>query len=211
MHTITLSKHNAEDAAATAVEYLQEGGVVLVPTDTAYALAADAANEEAVKKVFEMKGRPDEKAASVVVADREQAEAVGTLGTEAVLLWETFMPGPLTLVVPYRGKDLALDVTHEGRTIGLRCPGDELTRAIAERLGRPFTATSANRSGHPPSYDPAEYLDSISDERLAPHLVLDAGRLPIRPVSTVVTTDPAVQVLREEAIPAAAIMDALGG
>ncbi len=210
MKTVTLSDRNQDEAVATAIEFLQDGAVVLVPTDTAYALAADAVNVQAVERVLELKGRPAEKAAiSVVVADRAQAEEFAVFNPEAARLWDTFLPGPLTLVLPVAEKvNLAQPVTDQRRTVGIRHPEYEFCSLVAERLGRPFTATSANRSGELPAYSVEEFLSQLPEDGLAPHLVIDAGSLPIRPVSTVVRVTDTVEVLREGAIPVADIMKA---
>lgn len=210
MNRLTLTEHNHEEAAAVATEYLAEGGVVMVPTDTAYALAADATNEEAVEAVFRMKGRPQTKSASVVVSDRAMAESLARFSAPAIRLWDAFLPGPLTLVLPVADAALAPSVTHEGKTLGLRYPKLEVATMIAERLGHPYTATSANLAGHPPAYDPDEFLESLPDKTNPPHLLIDGGTLPMVPVSTVVEVEATVKVLRESAIPEADIQSAVG-
>lgn len=208
--TIKLTDHNVEAAVTAAAEFLQEGGVVMLPTDTSYGLAADAANADAVRRIFELKGRPPTQAMSVVVPDRSSAEALGVFSPAAAKLWDRFMPGPLTLVLPVAQQTgLAEQVTDKGKTIGIRCPKKDLSILVAERFGRPFTATSANRSGQPPAYSPEEFLNSLPDDESL-HLVIDAGELPINSVSTVVKVTDRVLVLREGAIPAAVIMEAAG-
>lgn len=203
MKTIGLTGHNLEEAAATAAEFLSGGGVVMLPTDTAYALAADATNEAAVQTVFSLKGRADDQRLSVVVPTREQAGRLGTFSPPAERLWAVYMPGPLTLVVPLAdGAGLAPSVTG-GQSVGLRQVAHPFTQLLAERFGRPFTATSANRSGHPPAFQPGEFLEDLEQ---APHLLVDAGDLPINPVSTVVRVAAGkVEVLREGAIAASEI------
>lgn len=206
MKTIKLSKHNLADAAAVTVEFLQEGGVAVVPTDTSYGLAADAADESAIQALRQLKGRSEPQPLSIIVSDRAQAEQIGTFDAAAVALWDRFLPGPLTLVVPVaEGTDLAPEVISADRTIGIRYPDYHFAVAVAERFGRPYTATSANRAGQPPAYSVGEFLDSLPGNVL-PHLVVDAGTLPIRPVSTVVRAVGETAVLREGAIPRADIM-----
>lgn len=213
MVTKKLSQHNSEALAADSVEFLLEGGVVMLPTDTAYALAADATNKAAVAQVFDLKGRAQTKSTSVVVAGLAQARQVAEVSEVAEKLWTTFMPGPLTLVLPtHGGTGLAGPVTHQGRTVGIRCPDHEFARLVAERLERPYTATSANRTDHPPAYEPGEFLDALTEADLPPQLVIDEGLLPMRPVSTVVSLtgpDGRPEVLRAGAISEADIMGAL--
>ena len=210
MVTKNLSQHNSEELAADAVEFLLEGGVVMLPTDTAYALAADATNKPAVAQVFDLKGREQTKSVGVVVAGLAQARAIAEVSPVAERLWSAFMPGPLTLVLPtHGGTGLAGPVTHQGRTVGIRCPDHEFARLVAERLERPYTATSANITARPPAYEPGEFLDSLSEGDLPPQLVIDEGLLPMRPVSTVVSLtgpDGQPEILREGAISRADIM-----
>lgn len=212
MKTISLTHHNHDEAAAIAVDFLLGGGVVMLPTDTAYTVAADATNAEAVTAVQELKGREADNPFSVIVGSREQAEAIAQFSPEAAKLWAAFMPGPLTVVLPVaQNAGLARGVmasTGDTQTVGLRHPAYEFDTLIAERLERPFTATSANRNGNPPAYDLSEFLDSLPDT-LAPHCVIDAGTLEIRPVSTVVSVVGEVMVLREGAIPASRITEVL--
>jgi L-threonylcarbamoyladenylate synthase len=206
---ITLGKHNLEEAVATTVEFLIEGGVVLLPTDTSYGLAADAARAEAVDAVNRLKGRTGaDKAVSVIVSGRRQAEAIAEFDPAGLKLWEAFMPGPLTLVLPLsEGSGLK---HGSGDTVGLRYPDHDFSVQVAERFERPYTATSANRSGRPPAYEPDEFLDQLGVDDPLPHLVVDAGTLPMRPVSTVVEIlKTKAKVLREGAIPEADIEAAL--
>lgn len=210
MKTITLGRHNLDEVAATAVDYLLGGGVVVVPTDTSYGLAADATVAQAVELVLALKGRPSNRPLSVVVADRRQAEQLARFSAEAARLWDAFMPGPLTLVLPLApGARLSPPVTAGRQTVGLRQPDHNFTSLLAERFDRPYTATSANRSGQPPAYTTAEFLQSLPAD-VAPHLVVDAGPLPIGDVSTVVSVTDQLKVLREGAIPVAEIKAAVG-
>lgn len=211
MKTVKLTRSNHAETAAVAVEFLQEGGVAVVPTDTSYGLAADAANPAAVTFLSQLKGRTASQPLSVVVSERAQAERLTTFTPAAAAIWDAFLPGPLTLVLPAVGTaGMAPEVLAADGTLGIRYPDYEFSVMTAERLERPYTATSANRAGRPPSYSVAEFLDSLP-ENLLPHLVVDAGDLPIRPVSTVVRVVDGVEVLREGAISKADIMEATKG
>lgn len=208
MKTVQLTNHNHDEAAAEAVEILQGGGVVLLPTDTAYGLAAAADSDKGVEYVLELKGRGAERPLSVMVADRPDAEQLAEFSQAASKLWAAFMPGPLTMVLPVKpGTKLNRAVVKDG-AVGIRQPDYPLCTAIGERFGKPFTATSANRSGQPPAYEPEEFLNTLPGDA-APHLVIDGGRLPMVPVSTVVKISDSVDVLREGAISKADIMKAV--
>lgn len=211
MKRIKLEKHNLEEAVAVAVEFLVEGGVVLMPTDTSYGLAADAARDNAVAQVNRLKGRSGDQVAkplSVIVSGRRQAESVAEFNPAAVKLWDEFMPGPLTLVLPLaEGSGLK---HGSADTVGIRYPKHDFAVQVAERFERPYTATSANRTGRPPAYAVDEFLDQLGTDDQLPHLVVDAGTLPMRPVSTVVETlKTRAKVIREGAVPRADIEAAL--
>jgi L-threonylcarbamoyladenylate synthase len=182
------------DAAAT----LREGGVVAIPTDTLYGLAADPWNWAAVAKVFTIKGRPDDRALPLVAADVDQVEQwLGEMSPMARDLAQRFWPGPLTLVMR-APEALAPGVTAGGTTVGVRVPAHAVTRALCAAFERPVTATSANISGQSATDDPdrvAETLVSGLD------LLLDSGTTPGGPASTIVDlTHGDVRLIREGAV-----------
>lgn len=194
--------HNLEETAGTIVDFLMGGGTVVMPMDTSYGIAADATNNKAVEEVFSLKGRDPGKSLSVVVEGLVQAKSIGTFNADAEKLWTSFMPGSLTLIVPLASEvNLSPQVTANGHSVGLRQPKNDLTQLVAERLQRPYTATSANRSGNPPAFSVDEFLNTLPDE-LVPHLVVDGGELPIGLSSTVVSVADGVEVIREGVIPA---------
>jgi tRNA threonylcarbamoyl adenosine modification protein (Sua5/YciO/YrdC/YwlC family) len=128
------------------VAVLERGGVVVLPTDTVYGLAA-LPERAAVERVFDLKGRTGDVPIAVLCADAAQALALAepTNGVDQVA--ERWWPGPLTLVLPRRaGVDLPLG--EPAHTIGLRVPDHDLVRAVARRAG-PIATTSANRHGQP--------------------------------------------------------------
>jgi len=129
-------------AAKTTAHVIAAGGVVLYPTDTLYGLGADALSNEAVAKVYDLKGRDERKPIHAIVADEEMMEAYAELGGSAKALASQFLPGALTLVL--RKKEGVEGGIAKGRTtIGLRIPNDEFCLALARILGRPYTTTSA--------------------------------------------------------------------
>lgn len=150
---------------------LTRGGVVAFPTETFYGLAADVASLQGCEKVFAIKGRDSSKALPWIVADVEQLLDVALLSDAALRLARRFWPGPLTLVVPRKG----------GGTVAARVSGLPLARALAARLGRPITATSANAASEPP----AETADALAS-LVGVDLLLDGGPAPGGPPSTIV-------------------------
>lgn len=142
---LTESGRQPEIVAALGV--LKQGGVVAMPTDTLYGLAADALNEAALRRVFEIKGRPAELALPVLVGELGQVEQVARdFPPAARRLAEAFWPGSLTLVLPKAAAVSSL-VTGGRDTVGARMPDHWAPLALAAGLGRPITGTSANRSG----------------------------------------------------------------
>lgn len=132
------------DAAAR----LRAGGLVAVPTETVYGLAADSTNAVAVAEIYRTKGRPDFNPLIVHVPDMAAARSLGRLNDLAVRFAEEFWPGPLTLVVP-KSEDCPATaaVTAGLDTIALRCPAHPVMRQLLQESGLFLAAPSANRSG----------------------------------------------------------------
>lgn len=193
---------------AGAQRALAEGGVVAIPTDTVYGLAAALERPEAVARVFALKSRPLTTALPVLVDDPVRALDLGLAwDARARRLAELFWPGALTLVV---GAPAELARRVGGlATLGVRQPDDPTTRALLARSG-PLATTSANEHGEPPCTS-AEEIDAVFAERGGLAGVLDDG--PRRgQVSTVVALESGSwRVVREGAIPAARIAAALAG
>jgi len=167
-----------------AVQILRQGGVVVFPTETAYGLAADARNEEAVQKVAVLKGRPEEKSFPILAATQEMVEAVAGIPRGLGRLALTHWPGPLTLVLPEMG-ELASGVVRAG-TVAVRVTSHPVAKALSEGLGAPIVSTSANRSGEKVCYSAACVRGQLDD---GPDLYLDGGELEPELPSTIVAVD----------------------
>ena len=149
-----------EEAIAEAGEILKNGGVVAIPTETVYGLAADAFNEEAVAKIFEAKGRPQDNPVIVHIADRAQLkQVVAEVPEKAEQLMDAFWPGPLTLVLP-KAEAVPASVCAGLPTVAVRFPSNEVTQAIILAAGTPLAAPSANLSGGP---SPTKALHVMND------------------------------------------------
>jgi L-threonylcarbamoyladenylate synthase len=195
------------DARAAAIEVLRAGGIVALPTDTVYGIAADMALPDAIERLFAAKQRPPEKAVAVLLAEADQAEVLGVLAPAAALLAARFWPGGLTLVLPVRPEARLPRLLAAGApTIGVRVPDHPTPRALAAVLG-PLPTTSANRSGEADARDAHEILERLGDSLT---MVLDGGPVRGGPASTVVDcTLEWPSILREGAIPSADIAAAL--
>ncbi len=138
---------NLDDEILLASQILASGGVVAVPTDTTYGLAADAFNDAAVERVFRLKGRPAGAPLPLLLATTEDiSECAAEVPERAWRLAELFWPGPLTLVLR-KAERVPAVVSGGGDTVALRVPGHEAPRRIVSALRHPITGTSANRSG----------------------------------------------------------------
>jgi L-threonylcarbamoyladenylate synthase len=210
MNRVAVSPSSPEpDRLQTAVDVLRGGGVVAYPTDTLYGLAADPTNRSAVDAIFRVKGRRTGEALPLVAASLVQVERVaGRLPDATRRLAERFWPGPLTLIVD-AWPGLAPAVHGETGTVAIRVPDHAVARALAEACGAPITSTSANRSGEPAVDNADDVVRSIGD-RL--ELVIDGGRTPGGPPSTIVDTRSAdVRIIRAGAVASEWIVDALRG
>jgi tRNA threonylcarbamoyl adenosine modification protein (Sua5/YciO/YrdC/YwlC family) len=170
---VTLRLIARGDADAAAIELLA-GGVVAVPTDTVYGVAASLDHPDAVARLFALKRRPQTTALPVMVAGIGELERVGArLSGDGERLAAAFWPGPLTLVLDADAA-LAEMVGARDATIGVRIPDDDDLLAVITRCG-PLAVTSANEHGAEPCHDAAEVLAAFTgrDELSA---VLDGGR-----------------------------------
>lgn len=164
-----------------AVDCLLDGGIVAMPTDTVYGLAVDATNDEAVERLYELKGRDPERAIALFIdSQRELASLVRNLSVEVRNLLEAFWPGPLTVVFERRGTDFSR--LCSGRTLGVRLPDHTVPLTLIQELRRPIACTSANPSGEP-SASSAAQIERYFGEGV--NMILDVGELPERPASTV--------------------------
>jgi tRNA threonylcarbamoyl adenosine modification protein (Sua5/YciO/YrdC/YwlC family) len=187
-----------------AVAELRRGGVVVVPTDTVYGLAADPSLPEAIRALFELKGRPEHKAVAVLGAEAEGLQTVARFDASATRLARAFWPGPLTLVLP-RASGFEHDVggTNDG-TIGVRVPASGVMRTLLREAG-PLAVTSANVSGDPAANSVAEARRIFGDRVSA---YVDDGPGAGRP-STVVSLVGGPRLLREGALTEAEVMGVL--
>lgn len=192
------------DDPDVALDRLRSGGLVAVPTETVYGLAADAERPDAVARIYEVKGRPVDHPLIVHVAGLTALDGwVADLTAEARALGAACWPGPLTMLLP-RGPRATDSVTAGRATIGVRSPAHALTHDLLERFGGGLAAPSANRFGRVSPTTAQHVLDDIGD-LLVPgrDLVLDGGPCSVGVESTIVDLSVSPpQVLRAGAITA---------
>lgn len=194
MDILPLNGPERAASLAAAVRILRRGGIVVVPTETAYAMAADGANARAVARVRRLKGR-GAKPIALIAASTAMVRRDFAVDPLSARLMRRHWPGALTLVLAARDRHLRQSGLSPDGRIGVRVSDAAAARLLARRLGRPIVATSANRSGRPACYALAEFLLQFRGRR--PDAFLDAGRLPKRRPSTVaLVRDGRVRILR---------------
>ncbi len=181
--TTVLLPGDHPNTVETAAQILKSGGLVALPTETVYGLGADGLNPEAVVKIFQAKGRPQDNPLILHIGKAEDlADFCENIPQSAWDLAKAFWPGPLTMVLPAR--DIVPKVTRAGLdTVGVRCPDHDLTRAIILASGKPIAAPSANRSGKP-STTTADHVFVDMDGRI--DAIVDGGACAVGVESTIV-------------------------
>lgn len=183
-----------------AIKLLEDGQLVVFPTETCYGLAVDCQNARTVERLLEYKGDRHRQVA-IAVADPQMAKKYVSLNEVAVNLYKEFLPGPITVISDSLHQ---LDSRLESATgtLGVRLPDYPFTLSLIKQFGKPITATSANTSGKKEPYSLADWQKYTSPEKQKMvALFIDAGKLVERPTSTVVDTtlnDP--QILRQGAL-----------
>ncbi|MCL5104402.1 MAG: L-threonylcarbamoyladenylate synthase [Armatimonadetes bacterium] len=196
-----------DEAVRRAAEAIRRGELVIFPTETVYGLAADALNVDAVRRVFDAKGRAEAHPLPVQIASVEQlAQIASEVSEDARVLATRYWPGPLTLVLP-KNPTLPDLVTGGAETIGVRVPDHPVALALLRELGQPIVASSANKSGGEPPRDAEEAIGQLGQ---SVSVVLDAGPCRIGVASTVVDVSvrPA-RILRQGAISETDILGAI--
>ncbi|MBZ5734262.1 threonylcarbamoyl-AMP synthase [Nocardioides sp. TRM66260-LWL] len=189
----TTTDEEREEAIDAASLALQRGGLVVIPTDTVYGIAADAFDAEAVAGLLAAKGRGRQMPPPVLVSAASTLDALAVrVPGYARALVEAFWPGPLTLVC-HQQPSLDWDLGETRGTVAVRMPDHEITREILERTG-PLAVSSANKTGLPAAVD-ADAAEKMLGEDV--EVIVDAGPSPKGEASTIVdvTTD-AGRVLR---------------
>lgn len=195
-------------ATAAAVRVLAAGGLVAFPTETVYGLGANAANGEAVARLYAAKGRPQFNPLICHVAEASATREFGIFNDDATRLAEAFWPGPLTLVLPRAADCPVASLATAGLdSVALRVPDHQVAHELLHALGRPVVAPSANRSGHVSPTTAGHVLDDL---RGRIDLILDGGPTQIGIESTIIACLGAPVLLRSGGLPRAEVERVLG-
>lgn len=201
-------RENRDEALKKSAELLKNGEVVGIPTETVYGLAANALDEEAVKKIYLAKGRPSDNPLIVHISSlSEFSPLVAEIPEKVKIMAERFWPGPLTMIM--KKSSLIPTVTSGGLdTVAVRMPESEYARAIIKAAGVPLAAPSANLSGSP-SPTNAKYVFDDMNGRIP--LIIDGGASKIGVESTVITFAADIPtVLRPGGVTVEEIRDTIG-
>ena len=207
MKTLFLSAA-AEGTAQTAARLIREGQLVAIPTETVYGLGANGLDEEAVMKIFEAKGRPQDNPLILHLWDGAQmADYCENIPESAYKLAEKFWPGPLTMVLPAKA-NVPRRTTGGLDTVAVRCPDSAITREIIRLAGVPLAAPSANISGKP-STTTAQHVRHDHEGRIA--AIVDGGPCRVGVESTIVDlTENPPRLLRPGGITPEQLVEVLG-
>lgn len=166
------------EAINRAVECLRRGQIVVCPTDTVYGLLADATNDRAMQRVFDIKKRNKKKAVPVFVKDIAMAKKYAVMDKDMEMFLQEIWPGKITVALTKKKKSgLSEIVTADKKTVGLRIPNNKIISQILEKFNKPLTGTSANISGKQSTVKIEEIYNYFQDQETRPDLILNAGDL----------------------------------
>jgi len=190
------------------VQAIRDGKVVAYPTETFYGFGVDVSQETAIKRLFDLKRRDYGNPIAVIVADQEMLyTVVHDVPETAKTLMEIFWPGPLTILFQTTDKISRQLTTNTGK-IGIRVSSDPIAASIVKEMGRPLTTTSANLSGHPPSFSAQDVIHYFGDKI---DYIVDVGELPPSLGSTVVdVSEEKIVLIREGVLKAESIFKHFG-
>lgn len=176
--TLGINEENYNSVIKKAVDFLRKGRIIIYPTETSYGIGAEARNRRAIEKIHIAKKQPKNKPVSIIVSSLAVAKKFGKISKEGEKLVNAFMPGPLTLIVEKR-KSIPEELSRSG--IAFRISSNKIANDLCKRLGTAITATSANLHGEKEIYDSKKIIKKFYDKV---DLIIDAGKLPKRKVST---------------------------
>lgn len=196
-----------QETVERAVAVLRRGGVIVLPTETLYGLAANALRAPAVARIFEIKFRSQASPLPLIFASREQVAEYCVLDNLATELATTYWPGPLTLVLKGQPR-LGTHLLAADGTVAVRVSSHAFCRALAEQLAAPITATSANISGRPAALT-AEAIDRRLQEQV--EMIIDGGPCRQSKPSTILRiAGERIEVVRSGVIAASEIKKRIG-
>jgi L-threonylcarbamoyladenylate synthase len=181
-----------------AVRIVNEGGVVVFPTDTVYGFLADAGSLKALEKIFKIKKRSRAKPLAVFVKDLKMAKELAEISPAQERVLKKHWPGSYTFVLKSKYKNQTAKFLTKNRTIALRVPKYKLLNDLLEEVNRPLAQTSVNVSGQPEINKISEIIEAFSRAGSGPDFIVDAGNLPKRRPSVIMDlTNNDIKILRK--------------
>ena len=177
MEKIEISQKYLNKILKKSIEIIKKGGVIVCPTDTVYGLIADATNEKAVKKVFQIKKRTFQKPIPIFVKDLKMARSLAEINKTQEKFLKKIWPGKVTVILKVKNQKFPKCVVSVDKKIGLRIPNYKIINQLLLILKCPLTGTSANISGKKESTKIKEVLDQFEGQKFQPDLILDFGDL----------------------------------
>ena len=175
------NKKNLYKAAAAA---LQEGKVIIFSTDTIYGILADATNGRALKKIAEIKKRPEGKPLPILIPSIKKAVEYGKISPLQKKELKKYWPGPYTLIFEYK-QGLAKNAVAKDKSVALRVPRKEIIKKLLKMMRKPLAATSANLSGEPYNTDPKAIIKIFQNTTPKPDYIFNLGKQAGKP-STII-------------------------
>ena len=187
---------NAEELE-NVIKVIVDGGVVIFPTDTVYGVAANSLDETAIKKLFDLKERNDNKPICVLTSSLDKIKKIAYVRDEEQKIIDKYMPGALTIILDK--KEIVSDVLTSGlKTVGVRIPNNEIALRILDKLEYPLATTSANISGMEAA---VKKEDLIKEFEGKVDIIIDGGISDLKVSSTIVKVDnDEIKVLRQGTI-----------
>ncbi|MFZ2414482.1 MAG: L-threonylcarbamoyladenylate synthase [Minisyncoccia bacterium] len=184
MKILLLTPDNLSEIITATIQILKEDGVIVAPTDTVYGMLADATNELAIKKLYKIKDRSEDKALPIFVRDIVMAQELAIISQEQQSYLEKNWPGKVTTIL--ERKDSINIFGVENKTIALRVPSYSFINLLLEKINLPLSGTSANISGEPSSTKIDEILKQFENKEMQPDLIINAGDLEESQPSTII-------------------------
>ena len=177
-------KGDFSEAIAETIAVLKSGGVVVYPTDTLYALGANAMDSQSIERVFKIKDRAREKPLPLAVRNVKWAKELAFIYRKEEKILNSVWPGAVTVVLPKRS--IVPEVIAAGKSsVALRVPNHPFVDKLLGRFGYPITSTSANISGEESPRKISDIIDMFEGNYYKPDLIIDAGDLPESEPSTI--------------------------
>ncbi|MBT4349342.1 threonylcarbamoyl-AMP synthase [bacterium] len=185
MREIELNQKNHLAVLREAVDVLNNGGVIIYPTETSYGLGANFLDKEATEKIYKIKKRDDKKALPVIVPDLMTATTLVEFPQQALGLANEHWPGPLTLVLPYRYCQASVCDDY----LALRVSSHPFVTELLRNFGAAIISTSANIAGSDNCYTVKDVREQFKYAEFKPDLFINFGNLPINKPSTIIKID----------------------